>query len=111
MCPEQSTPQGDPPAAKLPPPDILRHVVDVHCHPTDSHISPEAMEELPIKICAMSTRPSDQELVRELANGNPDKVVPCFGQRLPAINAVDICSSCLYVLLVLFEMCYAVSSR
>ena len=42
------------------PADVLEHVVDVHCHPTDSAISPRAIEELPIKICAMATRPDDQ---------------------------------------------------
>jgi TatD related DNase len=61
---------------------VLRHVVDVHCHPTDSPIPLQSMQELSITICAMSTRPSDQVLVRELAEAHPDKVVPCFGQRL-----------------------------
>ncbi|THH30530.1 hypothetical protein EUX98_g3650 [Antrodiella citrinella] len=37
------------------------------------------MDELPIRVCAMSTRPSDQALVRDLAQRYPDKVVPAFG--------------------------------
>ncbi|KAG6335473.1 hypothetical protein ID866_3623 [Astraeus odoratus] len=37
------------------------------------------MDNLPITICAMSSRPSDQSLVRDLAFAYPDKVVPCFG--------------------------------
>jgi hypothetical protein len=63
----------------LPVPEVLRHVVDVHCHPTDSQIQPKSMEDLQITICAMSTRPSDQDLVGVLAEARPDKVVPCFG--------------------------------
>lgn len=65
--------------AQLPAADILRHIVDVHCHPTDSPVEPESMRILPITICAMSTRPSDQHLVRALAKASPDKVIPCFG--------------------------------
>ena len=42
------------------PANVLKHVVDVHCHPTDSVISSRAIEELPIKICAMATKPDDQ---------------------------------------------------
>ncbi|KAI6161470.1 hypothetical protein EDD17DRAFT_1697901 [Pisolithus thermaeus] len=63
----------------MPPPCILRHIVDVHCHPTDSPITPVAMDQLPITICAMSSRPSDQYLVRDLASRYPEKVIPCFG--------------------------------
>ncbi|KAL0576710.1 Cut9-interacting protein scn1 [Marasmius crinis-equi] len=55
------------------------HVIDVHCHPTDSPIVPEAMEALEITICAMSSRQEDQSLVRSLALSYPEKVVPCFG--------------------------------
>lgn len=43
------------------------------------------MDNLAITICAMSSRPADQSLVRDLANAYPDKVVPCFGQQLHAI--------------------------
>ncbi|KAF8140524.1 hypothetical protein EV363DRAFT_354286 [Boletus edulis] len=37
------------------------------------------MDTLAITICAMSSRPADQSLVRGLANAYPEKVVPCFG--------------------------------
>ncbi|KAL4070703.1 hypothetical protein J3A83DRAFT_4372885 [Scleroderma citrinum] len=63
----------------LPSLEVLRHVVDVHCHPTDSPVSPDVMDQLPITICAMSSQPSDQSRVRDLALAYPDKVVPCFG--------------------------------
>ena len=42
------------------PADVLKHVVDVHCHPTDSEMTAQDIKELTIKICAMATRPSDQ---------------------------------------------------
>lgn len=78
------------------PADVLKHVVDVHCHPTDSETSPEAIQKLPIKICAMATRPGDQvrtvcqcshslalilmqDAVAKLARANPQHVIPCFG--------------------------------
>ncbi|KAF8560110.1 Metallo-dependent hydrolase [Imleria badia] len=63
----------------LPPLDVLRHVVDVHCHPTDSDVTIQAMDNLAITICAMSSRQADQFLVRDLANAYAEKVVPCFG--------------------------------
>ena len=63
----------------LPPPSVLRHVVDVHAHPTDSEIPVKIMDNLPITICAMSTLQADQGLVRDLATAFPDKVVPSFG--------------------------------
>lgn len=66
--------------ADLPSDDVLRHVVDVHCHPTDApQISPEAMDQLQITVCAMASRESDQPLVRNLATSHPSKVIPCFG--------------------------------
>ncbi|KAH9897885.1 hypothetical protein C8Q73DRAFT_682898 [Cubamyces lactineus] len=63
------------------PHEVLAHVVDVHCHPTDSDfgMTSEFVKELPIRICAMSTRRSDQELVANLARAHPEKVIPCFG--------------------------------
>ncbi|KXN88838.1 Cut9-interacting protein scn1 [Leucoagaricus sp. SymC.cos] len=65
---------------ELPSSDILRHVVDVHCHPTDSpSITPESIDKLPITICAMSTRERDQILVRNLAIAGASKIIPCFG--------------------------------
>lgn len=63
----------------LPPPSVLRHIVDVHCHPTDSEIPVKSMDNLPIIIGAMSTLQADQVLVRDLATAFPDKVVPSFG--------------------------------
>lgn len=71
--------------SSLPPLDVLRHVVDVHCHPTDSDVTTQAMDNLAITICAMSSRPADQSLVRDLANAYPAKVVPCFGQQLHTV--------------------------
>ncbi|CCM00028.1 uncharacterized protein FIBRA_02054 [Fibroporia radiculosa] len=63
----------------LPHPSVLAHVVDAHCHPTDSPLSPAVLSGLPHRICAMATRASDQPLVRSLAEQFPDKVIPCFG--------------------------------
>ncbi|EPQ60250.1 Metallo-dependent hydrolase [Gloeophyllum trabeum ATCC 11539] len=65
----------------LPGPAVLAHVVDVHCHPTDTAIQPESMDKLPIKICAMATRQSDQAKVADLATAYPSKVIPCFGHH------------------------------
>ncbi|KAI0094465.1 TatD DNase family Scn1 [Irpex rosettiformis] len=66
----------------LPPVCILAHLVDVHCHPTDSSFSSSVMDNLPLKhICAMATRATDQSLVKELAFAYPEKVVPCFGHH------------------------------
>ena len=74
-----TTMSADPQPEPIPGAQVLQHVTDVHCHPTDSPIPRESMQDLSITICAMSTRPSDQVLVRELAEAHPDKVVPCFG--------------------------------
>ncbi|KAF5388493.1 hypothetical protein D9757_004727 [Collybiopsis confluens] len=63
----------------LPSPAVLAQLTDVHAHPTDSPIDPQAMQELQITVCAMSSRSSDQSLVRKLAQSYPHKVVPCFG--------------------------------
>ncbi|KAF8910141.1 hypothetical protein CPB84DRAFT_1355249 [Gymnopilus junonius] len=68
------------PPPSLPGSDVLRHIVDVHCHPTDApSISPESMRKLGITVCAMSSMQSDQTKVKELALAYPEKVVPCFG--------------------------------
>ncbi|KAF9650531.1 Metallo-dependent hydrolase [Thelephora ganbajun] len=64
---------------ELPPPSVLAHVVDVHCHPTDTDIPDGFPDDLHITICAMSARTRDQPLVRELATRCPDKVIPAFG--------------------------------
>lgn len=60
--------------------EVLGHIVDVHAHPTYSEFSEEAMENLAIKICAMSSMKDDQSLVRDLATKYPKKIVPCFGE-------------------------------
>ncbi|KAF8808130.1 TatD DNase family Scn1 [Phlegmacium glaucopus] len=65
----------------LPNTAVLRHIVDVHCHPTDAPdgISSNSMQHLDITVCAMSTMQTDQALVKQLATAYPEKVVPCFG--------------------------------
>lgn len=66
----------------LPPDSVLEHIVDIHCHPTDAPtISEESFNNLKITICAMSSRQSDQPLVRDLAIKYPQKVIPSFGQN------------------------------
>ena len=63
------------------PRSVLEHVIDVHCHPTDSDMGAtlEMAKEMPIRICAMATRRSDQRLVADLARAQPEKVIPSFG--------------------------------
>ncbi|KAI0756466.1 hypothetical protein C8Q80DRAFT_32857 [Daedaleopsis nitida] len=63
------------------PREVLAHVLDVHCHPTDSDMkmTHSVVEDMTIRICAMATRRSDQRLVADLARRHPDKVIPCFG--------------------------------
>ena len=65
---------------EFPPPSVLAHVVDVHCHPTDADIPDGFPDDLHITICAMSARTRDQPLVRELAAKCPEKVIPAFGE-------------------------------
>ena len=76
MCIPDSTRQPDTIPAS---PEVLAHVVDVHCHPTDSPIDQQQIDSLHIRVCAMATRPSDQGLVYDFAIAHPDKVIPCFG--------------------------------
>ncbi|KIY73576.1 TatD DNase family Scn1, partial [Cylindrobasidium torrendii FP15055 ss-10] len=65
---------------QLPDDTVLRHITDVHCHPTDAAIITDAsLQALKINICAMSTRTSDQSLVKDLARRLPENVIPCFG--------------------------------
>jgi hypothetical protein len=60
---------------QLPGNDVLQHIVDVHCHPTDEIEVPEdVMSALEIKVCAMSSRFDDQQRVSDLALKFPDKV-------------------------------------
>lgn len=63
----------------LPSSDVLTHIVDAHCHPTDSPLDEEFFSQVSHRVCAMATRGTDQELVAVLARRYPDKVVPCFG--------------------------------
>jgi len=61
-------------------PEVLKHIVDAHCHPTDAqNVSDEAMERLDITICPMSSMKSDQDKVAQLATKYPSKVIPSFG--------------------------------
>jgi Tat protein secretion system quality control protein TatD with DNase activity len=71
------------PVNDLPDPSVLAHITDVHCHPTDAQdgVPTKSMEQLQIKICAMSTTHLDQEKVKTLANEFPDKVTPAFGHH------------------------------
>lgn len=75
---------------EFPPPSILAHVVDVHCHPTDTDIPDGFPDDLHINICAMSAQTRDQPLVRELAIRCPEKVTPAFGEcvRTPAVTSL-----------------------
>ncbi|KAF8971729.1 TatD DNase family Scn1 [Flammula alnicola] len=65
----------------LPSADVLRHIVDVHCHPTDASgiVSDASMSKLGISICTMSSMESDQDKVKDLASRYPEQVIPCFG--------------------------------
>ncbi|KAJ3573541.1 hypothetical protein NP233_g2363 [Leucocoprinus birnbaumii] len=73
---------------ELPSNEVLRHLVDVHCHPTDApQISPDSMERLRITVCAMAYREANQILVRGLATTYPTKVVPSFESITPEIQA------------------------
>ncbi|KAH9081590.1 TatD DNase family Scn1 [Lactarius deliciosus] len=63
-----------------PAPQVLEHLVDVHCHPTDApSITASSVESLPCTLCAMSTQAGDQSKVAALARAHPDRVVPAFG--------------------------------
>lgn len=67
---------------EFPPPSVLAHVVDVHCHPTDTDIPDGFPNDLLLTICAMSAQTRDQPLVRDLASRCPEKVIPAFGERI-----------------------------
>ncbi|KAF8336460.1 uncharacterized protein EI90DRAFT_3144694 [Cantharellus anzutake] len=60
-------------------PPLISHLVDVHCHPTDTQIIDEDIDALPLRLCAMASRDSDQQLVADLARKWPHKIIPCFG--------------------------------
>ena len=64
----------------MPTPEILAHLVDVHCHPTVAPvIATSTIESLPCTLCAMSSREGDQSMVAALARACPDRIVPGFG--------------------------------
>ncbi|KAI0275132.1 hypothetical protein BC834DRAFT_1024361, partial [Gloeopeniophorella convolvens] len=65
----------------LPPPAVLAHVVDAHCHPTDAPALPDpsTLPPPPLTLAAMSTHAADQPRVAALARAHPDRVVPAFG--------------------------------
>ena len=67
----------------LPQSSVLSHLTDVHCHPTDAKdgVPTKSMEQLQIRICAMSSNQSDQDHVKALAIRFPDKVTPAFGHH------------------------------
>lgn len=69
------------PTNPLPPASVLSHLVDVHCHPTDtSPISDEHINVVQLgHICAMSTHTEDQAKVRELGERMGDRAIMCFG--------------------------------
>ena len=63
----------------LPSKDVLEHVVDVHCHPTDEiEITDDVMNSLHIKICAMATNSNDQQRVADLVKRFPHNVWTIF---------------------------------
>ncbi|KAH9971899.1 hypothetical protein BJV77DRAFT_1057218 [Russula vinacea] len=66
----------------LPASEVLAHLVDVHCHPTDApSIAASTIGSLPCTLCAMSTQQGDQSKVAWLARARPDRVVPAFGHH------------------------------
>ncbi|KAJ1309173.1 hypothetical protein OPQ81_004844 [Rhizoctonia solani] len=87
MCPNQNDQTVESLAAdavsgnRLPATTVLSHIVDVHCHPTDT--SPIPNEHIQLvklgQICAMSSNTDDQAKVRELGSRMGDQVIMCFG--------------------------------
>ncbi|TFY54104.1 hypothetical protein EVG20_g9847 [Dentipellis fragilis] len=61
------------------PQDVLAHVVDVHCHPSQRSIEHSVTSALVHAICPMASRPWDQPRIRALAEQCPEKVIPAFG--------------------------------
>lgn len=69
-----------------PRPEILRDIVDSHAHPTDykqfrhDPAYRRLVADVPLhKVCTMSSHLGDQDLVKQLADEHPDKIVPAFG--------------------------------
>ncbi|CAE6513344.1 hypothetical protein RSOLAG22IIIB_03205 [Rhizoctonia solani] len=87
MCPNHNEGTVEPLSADtvsgnpLPSVAVLSHIVDVHCHPTDtSPISDEHIQAVQLgQICAMSSNADDQAKVRELGQRMGDRVIMCFG--------------------------------
>ncbi|TIB90876.1 Metallo-dependent hydrolase [Wallemia mellicola] len=58
----------------------IEKLVDTHCHPTDSdNVNLSEHTRKMHAVCAMSTHIEDQDKVRELYKGYPDKVIPYYG--------------------------------
>jgi Tat protein secretion system quality control protein TatD with DNase activity len=75
----------------LPAPEILAHLVDVHCHPTVAPvIATSTIESLPCTLCAMATRVEDQQKVAALARARPDRIVPGFGYHPWWIHRISL---------------------
>ncbi len=71
----------------LPAASVLSHLVDVHCHPTDSSPIPDdhiAGVQLG-QTCAMPTHTHDQEKVKDLGKRMGDRVIMCFGMSPPVV--------------------------
>lgn len=59
----------------------IEKLVDTHCHPTDSdNVNLSEHTRRMHALCAMSTHIEDQDKVRELYRGYPDKVIPYYGE-------------------------------
>lgn len=65
---------------------LLRLLVDVHCHPTDSrsyNLSTLNINDISMKqICVMSSTIENQVATRDLKNAYPDRIIPCYGTFL-----------------------------
>lgn len=62
------------------PTSLRKRLHDAHCHPTDH---PETLSEIDLiyggLLCAMSTRPNDQQLVESFSMSHPETVIPFYG--------------------------------
>jgi Tat protein secretion system quality control protein TatD with DNase activity len=75
----------------LPTPEILAHLVDVHCHPTVAPvIATSTIDSLPCTLCAMATRVEDQQKVAALARARPDRIVPGFGYHPWWVHSISL---------------------
>jgi Tat protein secretion system quality control protein TatD with DNase activity len=77
----------------LPAPEILAHLIDVHCHPTDAPtIAVSTIESFPCTLCPMASRVEDQSKVAALVRARPDRVVPGFGYHPWWAHRISLCS-------------------